>query len=193
VLHWLAQVDLASVEAGGMVTSFRLSSFEQKDESGKITVASNGRITVDRFAPRAARYQVARFCEWNEEKDDGYRYRVTPGSLKRAKEQGLKVEHLLGILRKHAAGPIPPPFVKALQRWEMNGTEARVETLTVLKVSKPEIMEELRKSKAARFLGEILGPTTVVIQSGAQAKVLAALAEMGLLAEDRDDKVATTS
>ena len=99
----------------------------------------------------------------------------------------MKAEHLLGILRKHTSGPIPPPFVKALQRWEINGTEARVETLTVLKVSKPEIMEELRKSKAARFLGEIIGPTTVVIQSGAQAKVLAALAEMGLLAED-DEK-----
>ena len=27
----------------------------------------------------------------------------------------------------------------------MNGTEARVETLTVLKVGKPEILEELRK------------------------------------------------
>jgi hypothetical protein len=184
VLHWLAQVDLALVEESGAVTSFRLSSFKQKDESGKITVASNGRITVDRFAPRVARYQVARFCEWEAEKDDEYRYRVTPGSLKRAKEQGLKAEHLLGILRKHASAPIPPPFVKALQRWEINGTEARIETLTVLKISKPEIMEELRKSKAARFLGEIIGPTTVVIQSEAQAKVLAALAEMGLLAEE---------
>ena len=184
VLHWLAQVDLALVEESGAVTSFRLSSLKQKDENGKITVASNGRITVDRFAPRVARYQVARFCEWEAEKDDEYRYRVTPGSLKRAKEQGLKAEHLLGILRKHASAPIPPPFVKALQRWEINGTEARVETLTVLKVSKPEIMEELRKSKAARFLGEIIGPTTVVIQSGATSKVLAALAEMGLLAEE---------
>jgi len=43
---------------------------------------------------------------------------------------------------------------------------------------------ELRKSKAARFLGETLGPTTVVIKEGAQSKVMAALAEMGLLAEE---------
>ncbi len=183
VLHWLAQVDLASAEEGGVTTAFQLAALEQKEEKGKLSVASNGRITVDRLAPRAARYQVARFCEWETEKDDEYRYRVTPGSLKRAKEQGLKAEHLLGILRKHAAGPIPPPFVRALQRWEANGIEARVETLTVLKVSKPEILDELRKSKAARFLGEIIGPTTVTLQSGAAPKVLAALAEMGLLAE----------
>ena len=35
VLHWLAQVDLASAEEGGAVTSFRLSSFKQKDEKWK--------------------------------------------------------------------------------------------------------------------------------------------------------------
>jgi hypothetical protein len=55
----------------------------------------------------------------------------------------------------------------------------------VLKVSKPEVLKELRESKAGRFLGEILGPTTVVIQNGAQTRVLAALAEMGLLAESQ--------
>jgi hypothetical protein len=46
------------------------------------------------------------------------------------------------------------------------------------------VLEELRQSKAARFLGEPLGPTSVIIKAGAQAKVMAALAELGLLAED---------
>jgi hypothetical protein len=45
-------------------------------------------------------------------------------------------------------------------------------------------LEELRKSKAARFLGEPLGPTSIIIKTGAQAKVMAALTEMGVLAED---------
>jgi hypothetical protein len=44
-------------------------------------------------------------------------------------------------------------------------------------------VEELRKSKAGKFLGEILSPTAVVIKEGAESKVLAALTEMGLLAE----------
>ncbi len=38
-------------------------------------------------------------------------------------------------------------------------------------------------SKAGRFLGEILGPVTVVVKSGAESKIIAALVEMGLLAE----------
>jgi len=40
------------------------------------------------------------------------------------------------------------------------------------------------KSKAARFLGERLGPTAVIVQDGAQSKVLAALTELGLLAQE---------
>jgi hypothetical protein len=56
-----------------------------------------------------------------------------------------------------------------------------------LRVARPEILEELRRSKAARFLGENLGPASVVIKEGAQSKVLAALTELGLLAEDETE------
>ena len=185
VLHWLGQVELAAPEDRAEATAFRVKGekFKGKSEDGKIVVRSNGQVSMPRFAPRAVRYQVARFCEWEAEKLDDYRYSITPPSLKKAGEQGLKVEHLLALLAKYSTGGIPPVLVKALKRWEANGTEARVQTQVVLRVSRPEILEELRKSKAARFLGELLGPTAVVIKDGAQSKVLAALAELGLLAE----------
>jgi len=182
-LHWLGFVELASAEEKGQATAFRSSSVKQKEEKGKVTVGSNGRISVERLAPRTARYQIARFCHWEDEKPDEYRYRVTVRSLEKARKQGLKTDQLLNILRKHASAPIPPPFVRSLQRWEANGTEAKLENLVVLKVSKPEVLKELKESKAGRFLGEQLGPVTVVVKSGAQDKILAALAELGLLAE----------
>jgi hypothetical protein len=78
--------------------------------------------------------------------------------------------------------------VKALKRWDVNGTEARVQTQVILKVSRPEVMEEMRRSKAGRFLGEILNPTTVVVKGGAIQKVMEALAELGLLTEIEDQK-----
>lgn len=183
-LHWLGMLDLSAQEENGAPTAFRARPEPvSAEESGKITVTSRGKINVPRLSPRAARYQIARFCEWEEPKNDEYRYRISAGSLKRAREQGLKPDHLLGILRKHVSAPIPPSLVKALQRWEANGSEARVESMVVLKVSRPEVLKELRDSKAGRFLGEPLGTTTVVIQGGAQSQVLAALIEMGLLAE----------
>ncbi len=186
-LSWLGMLELAAPEEGAAPSAFRSAQPINANKDGKLNVSSQGKINVPRLVPRAARYQIARFCEWDEEKDDRYLYRVTPASLARAREQGLKPEHLLGILRKHASAPLPPPFVQALQRWDANGTEARIESLVVLKVSKPEVLNELRASKAGRFLGEILGPTTVVVKEGAQSKVLAALAELGLLAEGNID------
>jgi hypothetical protein len=187
ILHYLGEVDLASPEEGKDITAFRLTnpdSHASNKDNGKLKISSNGKISATRSVPRAARYQLARFCEWDEEYPDEIRYHISPRSLANAKEQGLKVEHLMNLLTRHASAGIPPALVKALKRWEVNGTEARAETQVVLRVSRPEVLEELRKSKASRFLGEPLGPTTIVIKAGAQTKVMAALAELGLLAED---------
>ena len=185
MLHLLGKASLASPEEGKDATAFFLFSSlpDKKEEKGKIVVSSNGKITVSRNFSRAVRYQLARFCEWDEPKGDDYIYRVTAESLRRATEQGLKAEQLLAMLVKYTKEAVPPAMVKALKRWDANGPEARVESLLVLRVSKPEIMEEMRKSKAGKYLGEILSPTAVVIKSGAIQKVLAELAELGLLAE----------
>lgn len=186
ILHWLGQVDLCIAEGATGPTSFRILNLETRNfhfENQKIHVSSQGLISIPRLAPRVVRYQVSRFCEWEDPKEDVYRYRLSTNSLAKAKEQGLKVEHLLALLAKHADAGIPPTLIRALKRWEVNGTEARVQTQTILKVSKPEVLEEMRRSKAARFLGEALSPTTVIVKSGAIQKVMDALTELGLLTE----------
>jgi hypothetical protein len=91
---------------------------------------------------------------------------------------------LLALLRRGNVA-VPPVLLKALERWEEQGSQARLEHLTVLRVSKPEILLELRASRAARFLGELLGPTAVVVKEGTGERVLAALAELGYLGEAR--------
>lgn len=197
VLHWLGQVDLSVAEGAAEVTAFRISLFEgRKEESGvlslpkggKIAVTSSGKVVIPRDAPRVVRYQISRFCEWEEPKKDDYLYRVTTRSLTHAREQGLKAEQLLALLVRHTDNKVPPSLVKALKRWEANGTEARVQTQVILKVSRPEVLEEMRKSKAARFLGEMLSPTTAVVKGGAIQKVMDALTELGLLAEVEEQK-----
>jgi len=204
-LYWLGMVDLASPEEGKEVTAFRIVKSKVEGQrskvEGKIVVSSNGKITISRMFSRAVRYQISRFCEWENGLDtpfrgysstnsghrstptDEYKYQVTAQSLTHAKEQGLKAEQLLSLLVKYTNSTVPPALVKALKRWEMHGSEARVESLLVLRVSRPEVMEEMRKSKAGKFLGELLSPTAVVVKSGAIQKVVAGLAELGLLAE----------
>jgi hypothetical protein len=53
----------------------------------------------------------------------------------------------------------------------------------VLRVARPEIMDALRKSPAARFLGEPLGPLTIIVPQDSLDKVMAALARMGYLSD----------
>ncbi|HET7144519.1 MAG TPA: hypothetical protein VFI68_10905, partial [Anaerolineales bacterium] len=77
-LHWLGMADLASPEEGREVTAFRVNGSKVESQrskvEGKIVVSSNGKITVSRMFSRAVRYQISRFCEWDE---DGGRVAVS--------------------------------------------------------------------------------------------------------------------
>jgi hypothetical protein len=192
-LHWLGILDLAAPDPKGAVSAFRFSTWSAELLSGKappgllaeqeaVLARSEARLRVPRLAPRAVRYQLARFCVWEGEQDDIYRYRITPFSLERAKQQGLTLTHLLSLLRRYAR-PVPPGLIKALERWEQKGTEARFQHLVVLRLASPDLLNTLRTSRVARFLGDPLGPTAVVVQPGAVEKVLAFLAELGYLGE----------
>jgi len=189
VMHRLGLIDLAGAGPDSPPNAFRLAHavHTEAKEGGKLHLSSQGRIAASTQVPRVVRYQLSRFCEWDEPKADQFRYHVTPASLTRAKEQGLTAEQLLALLAKHADAGIPPALVEALKRWEKHGSEARAETQVVLKVRTPEILEELRKSKAARYLGQALGPTSVIMKEGAVSKVAEAMAELGLLLDDRSE------
>jgi hypothetical protein len=192
-LHWLGVLDLAAPAEDKPVSAFRASRWAEAllqgeipkgllEENESLQADSQGRLRVLTRVPRTVRYQVARFCAWEGWDGRTYRYRLTPGGLERARGQGLRIDHLLGLMRRHTAA-LPPALVKALERWEAEGTPARIEPLVVLRVASPEILQRLRASRAARFLGDPLGPTAVIVKPGAQEKVLAALAEMGYLGE----------
>ncbi len=193
-MHWLGMMDLATYEEEAppqKAIAFRYSGWAPAllagsipkglpAESTSVHVRSDGRVGVDHLAPRSVRYQVARFCDWEKEIQQEYRYRLTPESLERALDQGLQINHLLTLLKKHAA-PVPPNILTALKRWEKHGTEIQVGELVVLHLRSPQILDSLRKSKAARFLGDPLGPSAISIKPGAEEKVLAALLELGYM------------
>jgi hypothetical protein len=198
-LHWLGILDLAAPEeeTDSALTAFRWSRWapallrgepplELAEETALVHVRSDGRVGIPRLVKRAVRYQVARFCQWVEEVGEEYRYRLTPSSLEFAREQSLEVRHLLALLRNHAE-TIPPNVLESLNRWEKYGTQARMERVTVLRLGSAELLQTLRQSRAARFLGDPLGPASVVVKPGAQENVLAFLMEMGYLGEESKD------
>jgi hypothetical protein len=192
-LHWLGILELAAPGADAPPAAFRFSAWADsllmgappdgvEIEDDSFLISSDARIRVPRLVPRTARYQLARFSEWEDEQEDAYLYRLTPASLEHAREQGLRVIHLLTLLRRYAL-TVPPSLVKALERWQEVGSEARLERVLILRLKTPEMLHMLRASRAARFLGEPLGPTTVIVKPGAKDKVLGILTEMGYLGE----------
>jgi hypothetical protein len=198
-LHWLGILDLAFPESNGpsleveMASAFRTSMWAADllagkvpqgllEEDGLLRVSSDARLLVPKLAPRRVRYQVARFCLWEGESAGVYQYRLTPASLEQARLQSLQVSQLISLLRRYTSA-LPPSLVKALERWEQYGSQARLERVTILRLGSPDLLQALRNSKAARFLGDPLGPTVIEVNSGAWKKVLAILAEMGYLGE----------
>ena len=194
-LHWLGFVDLALTPPVFSPSGFRLSGWfaaliagnppdfgPQSDDPIKLTSAGSIRMTT--ATPRYGRYMIARFCRWESSSTPGtYAYRLTPKSLQTARDQGLKVTHLLTLLRRYSLNKVPPSLVKALKHWDATGPEVAVAEVCILRVSRAEIMAELRQSSAARFLAEPLNPLSVIVPRKALDKVLAVLASMGYLAD----------
>ncbi len=126
----------------------------EEDES--IVVRSDARVSVKRLVPRRVRYQLARFCEWGKETPDEYQYQISSVSLGEAKKQGLKVSQLLALLNRSAKA-VPPSLVKALERWENVGSEARLEKMVILRVASVEVMQSLRNSRGRPLPGRAVG------------------------------------
>ncbi len=190
IAYWLDLVQLGATSEDGNPNAFRINADSPgsvSSEEGKLTIDSQGLVQIPPDFPRAIRYQISRFCDWEGRKKGIYQYRIRARSLKRAKGQSLPARRLLPLLEKHADSPLPPTLTKAIQRWEKEGSPAKAEQMLVLRVGKPEILEELRTSRVKRYLGEVLGPNAIQIQSGAKRHVLQALTEMGYLAEFDED------
>jgi len=148
-----------------------------------VAVSADGTLTLTNHTPRIARYQLSRFGEWLEVSPKRYRIRLTPASLQAAAFQGLKVRHLIALLRKYAGTNLLPSLVAALQRWEAHGREAAIKQAWVLQLSAPEVLQALRESPAAGSLGEALSPVAVIVKPDGIEKVRMALARLGYLSD----------
>ncbi len=191
-LHWLGFIDLASPAADQPATAYRWSRWaddllsEQvpgglKVEGSRLKVDSRGGIFVPAQVPRPIRYVVSRFTEWLPKQKEAYRYQVTARALERARRQGLEARQLMGLLKTYSANALPPNLIQALKRWEQQGTQARIEAMQVLRVNSAGALKALRASRAARYLGEPLGPASIAIKAGAGKQIMQVLVELGYL------------
>lgn len=185
-LRWFKMIDLAGSNGSEVVTAFRVKAKDRAilNEEGKLSVSSNGQIVLQKDSPRVIRYHVSRFCEAPKITREQFIFKVTHASLNRAQDQGLTTEQLVGLLKKNSEQPIPPLFLKTLDRWKKFGIEARFHDVVILRVKSPDVLVELKKTSAARFIKEEISPTTVIVPKDAREKVRLALMEIGVMPED---------
>ncbi len=195
-MHWLGLLDLGLIEEDGQPASFRFSAYAGNlinnqvpsltgRNTEKVQIRSKGEIRMTTNVPHKTRYQVARFCDWHPVKAEAYLYAISPASLSRAEKQGLRVAHLLSLLKNYAEA-IPPNILAALERWEKQGVQSSIAQKTILRLGSPAVLKSLKKTKASRYILEQLGPTVVIIREGSEDKIAEILVELGFFLELED-------
>jgi hypothetical protein len=196
-MHWLGLIELATPSSDVAPTVFRFSPWYPflhgnqpppiPQEKDTLKLNSQGHILVPWQVSGAVRYLVARFCQWEGRKHGIYHYRLTPNSLAKAQQQGLKIKHLLTILKRHSGAPLPPNVIKSLERWQKHGTQITFQQAVILSVNHPDVLQALLNSQAKRFLGAPLGPTSITVSPGALPKVMDTLMQLGYLSQPDDN------
>jgi hypothetical protein len=158
----------------------------QIEEKPKID--SFGKIVISKNVPLALRYQISRFCDWEIPNHNEFRYQLTPKSLIRAEKHGLNPNQFLTLIQK-AIGQIPPTIRSVFENWEKNRLENFIKKETLLRVSNPEIIVQLKESNTSKFIKEILSPTVAIINDGSENKIQKAIFELGFFTDWIIDEV----
>jgi hypothetical protein len=126
-------------------------------------------------------YQLDRFCE-REQKDTLYRYRITPGALHRALSQGMTLDEMLELLRRHSRTPLPQNVAYSLESWARKSGLVTVHRDGRLSCELTEIVDRLAAHPERRRAGaERTSPDSLLLRQPLEREDLAAIAlELGV-------------
>ena len=194
-LHWLGMIDLGVSQNEKRVDVIRRSARYEAylakqsvtttpDQEKQPKIISDLSIEIPLFTSPMARYQIARFCEVKKVTAEATLYQITPASLRAAQEGGLKASQLAQLLEKILKSPLPKTLKQVTANFEAHGLEARVESRAFLRVRAPEMLKSLEQNpRTAKWIIEVLNPTTAVINQTGLKAIEAALRELGVLLE----------
>lgn len=194
-LHWLGAADLGAPEPAGHPDRIRLTPWAQilwdrqaapevEEPAAGGRVRPDGRLQIQRAAPRDLRYQLARLTTWLDFDGSTYSYRLRPSSVIAGAEQGLQVRHVQQLLAELSQEQLPPRLLQALERLEARGVEARLEQSALLQVSAAAMLDRLVEGRrTSGLILKRLGPRAALVRAGDVDKLLRVAAEAGLLIE----------
>ena len=193
-MAWLGAADLAPREDP---KAFRLTPisdilWDGEPPAGAETAArarlrTDGSLLLLPDTPLLLRYQLARCADWPAQKGGAYVYRITPRSLTRAREQGVRAAHILPLL-ENLLGSVPDALGSAVRRWESRGTEALIRSERLIVPRSPEAAAKLAElaEKNRGMIARLDGPAYIVPRTAA-ARLRRRLIEQGFLLEEEDE------
>jgi len=186
-LRWLGVVDLdASATVFCMTPTGRWllgqGDAPPVEEDTSFVVHADGRVEIG-AARRYDRFQLSRVADWTES-GAVYIYRIAPSSLERARTQRIGPDRIISFLQEASPVPAPEALVGALRRWGTRGTEAWAQQAAVLRLARPELLDQLIESPRTRnYIRETISSTVALVAPRDWPDLLAAMMEMGLLPE----------
>lgn len=137
-----------------------------------------------RVAPHARlyeRFHLARFADRVKQEGDVAVYRLSPDGVRQLMRQGVRADQLVRFLLRISRGQTPRRVLETVKRW-CGGTAAHLERVLVLRLADAAQLAQLRRDPVARaWLGEQIGPTSVLVPVIYEARLRRWLREHGYL------------
>jgi len=188
--YWMGILDLGWKKGENPPFAFRTSSYAKQlllretlsyesKTTDAFTLYKNGEILLKRGTQRGLLYQIARFCEWKENKGKTTHFLLGSSSLERAKSQAISTGQIKNLILSHAKKPIPENILKAIERWETKNSTIIIEPQMLLRVPTKEILDRLIDSRAKQYIIEQLNDTHAIVRVKDIHRLRETLIEMG--------------
>jgi len=171
-LRWLGMVAIG-YEADERPTAFRLTALGTallQDRPLKSFPAEPAQIDEDLTItiPLAntlyERYQLERLAEWRETTASQAVYQLTAASVWRSQAAGIKLEQILGFLRRISRDRVPPSAAQTLQAWGEWFRRVALRRATLLQTADEKTLDQLlARPELRELLGARLSPTLCLI------------------------------
>jgi hypothetical protein len=128
------------------------------------------------------RFQLARFAVLERREKDRITYHITQASVGRALRNGVTADQMVAFLARVTNNRTPLKVVETLRTWGTRQDTVKIEQAHLLRLKHESLVDELRQNSALHpLLGEVIGPTTIIIPSENVAEVWRILTELGYL------------
>ncbi len=192
-MFWLGLLTLDAPRAGAASTAFRLTAagaaiLARRDPpdipaSSLMLLGSDGEIEVPRRR-RYERFQLSRIAD-PVGAPGAYRYRLSPSSLDRAKQQHIPYERIITFFEEStSSGSLPRYLRAAIQRAYQGKPGATLSRRWILQIPDPQV---LQMPAMRSLVVEQLSDNLIAIRGEDRARAAQILLENGILTDFGED------